>query len=55
MAIKIGDVITVALDRTVRVHESHGLLPSDVAMPPRPACSIRICNTRRSNYLGGTA
>ena len=47
-AVKIGDVLTIALDNSVRVLKVRDF-PSGAAMPLPRACCMRICSTGRNN------
>jgi len=48
--VKTGDVLTIGLDRGVRLLKVIGFA-SGGAMRPRRACSMSICRIGRSNYL----
>jgi ribosomal 50S subunit-recycling heat shock protein len=47
-SVKVGDVLTIALDRTVRVSRWPDF-PSGAAMPRRRACSTMICRIAKSD------
>ena len=49
-AVKPGDVLTIALDHTVRVMKVIGFSERRGDASP-PACSMRICSRGRNNYL----
>ncbi len=48
-AVKLGDVLTVALDRTVRVLKVIGFSERRGDAAARRACSTRICGHARRN------
>ena len=50
-AVKAGDVLTIGLDRSVRVLKVRRISPSGAAMRPPRECCMRICRTARNNYL----
>ena len=50
-AVKPGDVLTVALDRNVRVLKVIGFSERRGDASSAPACSMRICSRGKNSYL----